>query len=185
MFEIKIKRRPEFSILNTCIPIICLGILNACVFLIPPESGERVSFAITVLLSFAVFMTIFSSILPKNSDPVPILSYILMFMMIESGIIVVLTIIGLRIFYRRNDSECPSKTPCCIMISRCVDKIHACNEDMPLNVSCQQDTERRGETQGTHFCDRLRLFDMICFYVSLLGFVVLVSSFAIIVKSAA
>lgn len=184
-FEIKIKRRPEFSILNTCIPIICLGILNACVFLIPPESGERVSFAITVLLSFAVFMTIFSSILPKNSDPVPILSYILMFMMIESGIIVVLTIVGLRIFHRRNDSDCPSKTPCCITITRCVDKIHACNEDTPLNVSCQQDTERRSETpQGTHSCDRLRIFDLICFHVSLLGFVVLVSSFAILVKTA-
>lgn len=136
IFEIKIKRRLEFLIFNICILIICLGILNVCVFLILLEFGERVFFVIIVLFLFVVFMIIFSLIFFKNLDLVFILSYILMFMMIESGIIVVFIIVGFCIFYWWNDSDCFLKILCCIMIICCVDKIYVCNEDMLLNVFC-------------------------------------------------
>lgn len=179
-FVITIKRRPEFSVLNICIPIICFGILNACVFLIPPESGERVSFAITVLLSFAVFMTIFTSILPKNSDPVPILSYILMFMMIESGIIVILTIVGLRIHHGQKLSNF-SLNCFCKQLANCQDKVK--DEQNPLNRSVlSENNEQQGEPgPRSESWSRLQFFDMVCFCISLAGFVIMVSVFAILV----
>lgn len=39
-------------LLTTLLPVLILGLVNMVVFLIPVESGEELSFAITVLLSF-------------------------------------------------------------------------------------------------------------------------------------
>ncbi|XP_048761378.2 acetylcholine receptor subunit alpha-L1-like [Ostrea edulis] len=183
VFEITVRRRSEFLILNTCIPILCLGILNACVFLIPPESGERVSFAMTVLLSFAVFMTIFSASLPKNSDPVPIVCYVLMIMMFESGIIVILTIIGLRIFFKREDESIPK------FVSRIAkltglkpDKCRKSDQTL-RNGRIQNDEESHKQEQASLTWERLRIiFDMTCFCVSFGIFVLLVCVYATMVK---
>ncbi|KAH3706849.1 hypothetical protein DPMN_066239 [Dreissena polymorpha] len=38
------------------------------------SSGERASYAITVILSLAVFLTIVASAFPKNSDTIPVIS---------------------------------------------------------------------------------------------------------------
>ncbi|KAK3091505.1 hypothetical protein FSP39_020299 [Pinctada imbricata] len=105
VFHFKIRRRPQFSVLGICLPILFIGIMNACVFIIPPASGERISFAITVLLALVVFMTIVHSSMPKNSDPVPILSYVLMVMMIESGLVVFLTVMSLRFHLNQQMSD--------------------------------------------------------------------------------
>ncbi|XP_021356019.1 neuronal acetylcholine receptor subunit alpha-7-like [Mizuhopecten yessoensis] len=99
VISLEIKRRPEFSLLSTILPILFLGVLNACVFLLPPEQGERVSYALTVLLSFAVFLSIISSVMPKNSEPVPILCYIVTAMMAMSGLSTLCTVICLRWFF--------------------------------------------------------------------------------------
>jgi hypothetical protein len=56
-FHIAIKRRATFALLNLILPIFTMGILNLFVFLLPAESGERVGYAITVLLSIAVPVT--------------------------------------------------------------------------------------------------------------------------------
>ena len=95
-----IKRKPEFALYSILLPIMSLGILNACVFLLPVESGERVSYGITVLLSFAVFLTIINGMMPKNSSPVPVLCYVLTTMMAASGLIMFFVILGLRCFYQ-------------------------------------------------------------------------------------
>ena len=40
-------------------------------FILPPESGEKVSMEITVLLSVAVFMLMVSETMPPNSETFP------------------------------------------------------------------------------------------------------------------
>jgi hypothetical protein len=50
-----------------CSSLMC--ILNIFVFLLPADSGERVGYAITVLLAIAVFLTISSDSLPATSNP--------------------------------------------------------------------------------------------------------------------
>jgi hypothetical protein len=46
-----------------------MSILNVFVFLLPADSGERVGYAITMLLAIAVFLTISSDSLPAMSNP--------------------------------------------------------------------------------------------------------------------
>ena len=54
-FYLKIKRHPMFFVLNLILPTCLMSILNVFVFLLPAHSGERVGYAITVLLAIAVF----------------------------------------------------------------------------------------------------------------------------------
>jgi hypothetical protein len=48
-FTLQMSRRPKYVVVNVLIPIVFLNALNLLVFLIPAESGERLSYAITVL----------------------------------------------------------------------------------------------------------------------------------------
>lgn len=103
-----LKRKPWFVIINILMPILFLSLLNVLVFVLVPESGERASYCITVLLSIAVFMTIVSDMLPKSSEPVPNISYKLMVDVITSSLIVLVTIINLRIYSKDNTEPVPN-----------------------------------------------------------------------------
>jgi len=46
------------------------------VFYLPPDSGEKVSLGITVLLSFSVFLLRISENVPKTSDCIPLIGTI-------------------------------------------------------------------------------------------------------------
>ena len=102
-----LKRKPSFVIINILMPILFLSLLNVLVFLLVPESGERASYCITVLLSIAVFMTIINDMLPRTSQPVPMISFKLMIDMVISSLIVFVTILNLRIYSRDNSDPVP------------------------------------------------------------------------------
>lgn len=58
-----IKRRPLFYVFNMIFPSMLITIVGFLGFLIPPDSGEKVSMGVTTLLSMTVFlMVIFSFI---------------------------------------------------------------------------------------------------------------------------
>ncbi|KAK3102180.1 hypothetical protein FSP39_009411 [Pinctada imbricata] len=93
-----LKRRSTFYQLNIITPIMILVFLNSMVFLLPAESGERVGFAVTILLSVSVYMTIIADSLPSTSKPVSILNYVLIFFLTQSAVICIKTIIGIRMY---------------------------------------------------------------------------------------
>ena len=69
IIKLELKRKPLLIVVNVLLPIAFLSVLNVLVFIIPVDSGQRVSYCITVLLSISVFFTIVSDTLPKSSDP--------------------------------------------------------------------------------------------------------------------
>lgn len=184
IYKFKIKRRPEFSILTVCIPILCLGLLNACVFLIPPECGERISYAITVLLSFAVFMTIVSTVMPKNTDPVPILCYVLTWMLAESGIIVAVSILGLRLYYRPEDQKVPEwleRLLTTLMTPQSAPNPFNITTDIVENDESIIDQENKRFDKHIRWSHIGHAFDSLCFVVSFCSFTISVIIYAIIV----
>ena len=101
VFKFNLKRNSGFYLLNLILPICVLGILNLFVFLLPPESGERVGYSMTVLLSIVVFLTITSSSLPGTSEPrMPTIFLLLTGYVVLSVLIVISVIIGLRFYLR-------------------------------------------------------------------------------------
>ena len=45
-----------FYMMNFVLPCLLIAVLTLLVFLLPPESGERMSFGVTVLLSFTILI---------------------------------------------------------------------------------------------------------------------------------
>jgi len=53
--------------INMVLPVIILAIVGPFVFVLPVESGEKIGFALTVLLNMSVVMTIVSDNIPPIS----------------------------------------------------------------------------------------------------------------------
>ena len=70
--ELKMKRRNSYCLYNILLPIFFLNLIQLFVFFLPMESGERVGFSMTVLLSVVVFFTIIQSKLPESLRTQPI-----------------------------------------------------------------------------------------------------------------
>ncbi|XP_033741331.1 neuronal acetylcholine receptor subunit alpha-7-like [Pecten maximus] len=106
-FTINLARKPGYFLVNMIIPILILGMLNGLVFLLPADSGERVGYAITAFLTFAVFLTMVSDNLPKSSEPMSLLCFFLTLMLIMSALSTVITIMTLRVYHQDDDSPVP------------------------------------------------------------------------------
>ena len=72
-FTIYLRRKPMFYTINIITPCITMSLLALLVFYLPPDSGEKVSLGITVLLSFSVFLLLVAENVPKTSEFVPLL----------------------------------------------------------------------------------------------------------------
>ena len=103
-----VTRKPTFVIIIVIIPIMLLSFLSIMVFLLPPESGERMSYSITLLLALVVFLTIISDNIPKTSSPLSILSYFIGLHVLLSTFITVATILNLRLYYKDDEEPVPS-----------------------------------------------------------------------------
>ncbi|XP_035695702.1 neuronal acetylcholine receptor subunit alpha-10-like [Branchiostoma floridae] len=67
----QLERRPFFYMFNMVAPCIILMILNVFGFCIPPDTGKRLAFFVTILLALVVFQKVLSDSLPKTSITTP------------------------------------------------------------------------------------------------------------------
>ncbi|KAJ0061437.1 hypothetical protein NL108_000860 [Boleophthalmus pectinirostris] len=72
-FHVVIRRRPLFYTVNLLLPSMFLMIMDVVGFYLPPDSGERVSFKITLLLGYSVFLIIVSDTLPATAIGTPLI----------------------------------------------------------------------------------------------------------------
>ncbi len=72
-YEVIIKRKPMFFTYNLVFPCMLLMIIGILVFCLPPESGEKVSLGVTVLLAMTVYQLLIAETIPPNSDVVPLI----------------------------------------------------------------------------------------------------------------
>ena len=59
--------------MNIIIPSGILSVLVILVFLLPPDSGEKMSMGVTLLLSYFVFILMISEDVPNTSKAVPLI----------------------------------------------------------------------------------------------------------------
>jgi nicotinic acetylcholine receptor len=71
-FTVVMRRRTLFYIVNIILPCLWLTVLSLIVFWLPPDSGEKVTLGITVLLAFSVFMLLIAESIPATSEYVPL-----------------------------------------------------------------------------------------------------------------
>ena len=76
IYDIRLQRRPIFVLLHTTAPLFLIGLLNMVIYVVPIESGERISFAVSVLLALVFFTSNIGDSIPNTALNVPILSMI-------------------------------------------------------------------------------------------------------------
>ncbi|KAM9410279.1 neuronal acetylcholine receptor subunit alpha-7-like [Pholidichthys leucotaenia] len=102
-FTVVMRRRTLYYSLNLLIPCVLISILALLVFLLPADSGEKISLGITVLLSLVVFMLLVAEIMPPTSDSVPLIAEYFAIIMVIVGMSVIATVIVLRCHYHDPD----------------------------------------------------------------------------------
>ena len=91
---LNIKRRHRFYLLIFVLPNALLFLLSGLVFFVPPESGEKISFAITILLAQFVSLAMISDILPSSSRSFPKIGYVCGGAIAQSTVNLLLSVIG-------------------------------------------------------------------------------------------
>ncbi|XP_062582506.1 neuronal acetylcholine receptor subunit alpha-9-like [Saccostrea cucullata] len=166
--EITLARKPTYYLVNFFLPIIILGILNALVFVLPLESGERVGYSVTAFLAFAVYLSLIADGMPRTSEPMAILSYFLMSMVVVSAVATIITIFTLRVYLKDEDDPVPS---CLALFIACLncrvcrrdDDDEEEEEEMPLLTTDELELERM--RQGSARKSRLAVDDIESFSI--------------------
>jgi len=92
------KRKNLFYIMTFVIPVLMLSITAGLVFLIPPSVGDKIGTSITVVLSYAVYLTIMSDYLPEISTQVSFLGLYLTIQLGYTTLVMLVSVCILRIY---------------------------------------------------------------------------------------
>uniref|UniRef100_A0A665VVW5 Neuronal acetylcholine receptor subunit alpha-7 n=1 Tax=Echeneis naucrates TaxID=173247 RepID=A0A665VVW5_ECHNA len=104
-FTVVMRRRTLYYGLNLLIPCVLISTLALLVFLLPADSGEKISLGITVLLSLTVFMLLVAEIMPATSDSVPLIAQYFATTMVIVGLSVIATVLVLQYHHHDHDGE--------------------------------------------------------------------------------
>ncbi|KAK7498741.1 hypothetical protein BaRGS_00010118, partial [Batillaria attramentaria] len=99
-FKVKLKRLRSYYVLSIITPVIFLSFTATLVFALPADSGEKMGTSITVLLAFAVYLTIVSDQMPRTSLQVSYLAVYLTMLLGQTALGVVLSVWILNLHFR-------------------------------------------------------------------------------------
>ncbi|XP_077987841.1 neuronal acetylcholine receptor subunit alpha-7-like isoform X2 [Glandiceps talaboti] len=99
-FTITIRRKPLFYIFNLIIPCFLISGMSMLVFILPCESGEKVSLGITVLLSLTVFLLVVAETMPATSETIPLIGRYYIFTIVLVATCTTMTVIVLNFHHR-------------------------------------------------------------------------------------
>ncbi|XP_067664247.1 acetylcholine receptor subunit alpha-1-A-like [Haliotis asinina] len=157
---LRFQRRPLYYILNVLIPIVILSILNMAVFAVPVESGEKLSFAVTVLLSLVVFMTFVSELIPKTSTGMAMLTGYLTAVTASSAINVMLSIAILALRSKPNKDEIPRCFQKLVSIAR---RVSCKNARVSLDATTRSVNWKDVADSVEYFCWRVFLVILVIY----------------------
>lgn len=172
-FTVVLQRKPQYYVLNLILPIVCLGFLSQLVFIVPTEAGEKMSYAVTVFLALAVFLTMINAELPQNSESTPILSIYLVLQMLSAALVLVISALQLRLHHRKNTVAIPRLFKCIVNVERCLRcvKVCCCSSNKTHAVTCVEKIdpgEENLENTGVDWGDVTSAIDFFCFWIFLI-----------------
>ncbi|XP_052776427.1 neuronal acetylcholine receptor subunit beta-3-like [Mya arenaria] len=108
VFRLYLKRQSGFYVLTILLPIIGLSILGTMAFLLPVDSGERIGFSITVMLSLSVFLTVIAEEMPKTSEPISIAAVLIVFQTVCGLAETMIAILTVLVYQKDEKEKLPS-----------------------------------------------------------------------------
>ncbi|KAH9500021.1 hypothetical protein Btru_076178 [Bulinus truncatus] len=100
--SLKINRSSLFYVITVIAPMVLTPLMTNLVFLIHPESGEKVSFLVSIFVSNAVFLNFISGTIPRSMtlSKIPRLTLFLIGVMIQSFLALLATIFVMEKYKR-------------------------------------------------------------------------------------
>ncbi|VDM38213.1 unnamed protein product [Toxocara canis] len=109
VFELHLRRRMLYFLYNIIAPCVMLSILTMMQFMLPCESGEKVTLGLTVLLAYSVFSFNIAENMPETSEVIPLIAIYLMGIMGISALSVCLSVVVLNMRHGA-ERKCKSVT---------------------------------------------------------------------------
>ena len=98
-FTLHIRRRTLYYFSNLILPCVLIAFMAVLGFYFPPESGEKVTLEITILMSLTFFMNVVTEMVPPSSET-PLIGTYFSCIMIMVASSVVCTILVLNYHHR-------------------------------------------------------------------------------------
>ena len=117
-YKLTLRRRWLYTILNLVAPVALTSLLNPLSFLLPVDSGERISLSNAVFLTLAVFFSIVNNSLPQTSEGVPIIVMYIGLQMLGSALTIAFTIISVACYHTNRDLS-KNKLVLCLLCYLC------------------------------------------------------------------
>ena len=118
VFTLTLKRNHAFIVFYVTVPVILLSLLNAVTFILPVSSGEKSGFAITVFLSFLIYVIATFLKMPESSDSISFFAVYLLIMTGLSNLTIIISVLEIRM----NDLKTINKPlpRCAIVFTKCI-----------------------------------------------------------------
>lgn len=173
IFELSIKRQPLYNIVVVILPTFVFALMNPLVFLLPVDSGERISLGMTILLSYEIFLTLVSNSVPASSNPICLLLLILVIVMMISGGIVICVICSINNYYIEDVND----------INVCVEYLAVCfRQKKCIQLSAEEKTDE-SESANLSVKDLVKTIDIMFLVISYVLFGVALSVYFIYICS--
>ncbi|CAL1541529.1 unnamed protein product [Lymnaea stagnalis] len=91
-----LRRSVLFYIITIMIPMSVTSLMTSLVFWIPPSSGEKVTFLVTIYVSTAVFINFFSDTMPRSMSDLPRITIFLITVMLQCFFALMATLFVIR-----------------------------------------------------------------------------------------
>ncbi|XP_780864.3 neuronal acetylcholine receptor subunit beta-2 [Strongylocentrotus purpuratus] len=98
-YSVFLRRIPTYFVFNLIMPCTLISATTFLSFFLPPESGEKVSLGITVLLSLTVFLLLVAELLPP-SGAVPIIAIYYAVTMVMVSLSLAMSVVVLNLHHR-------------------------------------------------------------------------------------
>ena len=102
---LKLKRKSMFFVVCLVVPMVLTSYMNTLVFLVPPQSGEKVSYLVTTFVSTSVFIGFFKDVMPRGLDTLPSTMKILVGLIVGSFFELIATLIVMYRFHREQAGQ--------------------------------------------------------------------------------
>lgn len=114
------SRKSDPYTINIIFPMVAIAFLHITVFFLPADSGERIGFSTTIILSITVYQTIVSDSLPNST--LPSLAFILYKLFADfliSIIVHTLVVVSLSFYLRDDGNPVPEFLARCARFPKC------------------------------------------------------------------
>ncbi|GFN84030.1 histone-lysine N-methyltransferase SETMAR [Plakobranchus ocellatus] len=102
-FKLTLKRLRTYYVMNIILPVLFLSFTASIVFYLPADAGEKIGMSMTVLLAYAVYLTIIADNMPQTSLQVSLLAVYLTMLLGFTALGVILSVIVLSLHFTGDD----------------------------------------------------------------------------------